>query len=177
MRSLMQTTFAASLLSTSALAVDNPLQSAPNEEMGSPAFQATPTQDRAFANYARSTNLTIEQVKDYFQNGCSSGFTYSMRVCAAIHAEIAETELNDAYKELVGRLKLKRSKVKLQSAQRAWIKFRDLTCEYESDGWAEGSGGGMLFSSCRQSRTEERTETLLRYIRCADETCPEQKQK
>ena len=177
MRNWLQLTFATVLLSTSAFAVDKPLQSAPREKIESPAFQATPTQDRAFASYARSTNLTIEQVKDYFQNGCSSGNTYSMRVCAAIHAEVAETELNDAYKELVGRLKLKRSKVKLQNAQRAWIKFRDLTCEYESDGWAEGSGGGMLFSSCRQSRTEERTETLLRYIRCTDETCPEQKEE
>ena len=177
MRSLVQFAFAVSLVSTSALAVDKPLQSSPSEKVESPAFQTTPTQDRAFGNYARSTNLTIEQVKDYFQNGCSSGNTYSVRVCAAIHAEIAETELNDAYKELVGRLKLKRSKVKLQNAQRAWIKFRDLTCEYESDGWAEGSGGGMLFSSCRQSRTEEPTKTLLRYIRCTDETCPEHKEE
>ena len=36
----------------------------------------------------------------------------------------------------------------LREMQRAWIPFRDATCDYERSQWGGGTGGGPATSSC-----------------------------
>lgn len=127
--------------------------------------------ERVIGEMARRTNLDISEIREHYKTGCESGVTFSMRICASFHFIAADLELNDTYQALLKRLS-KSSKDKLVKAQRAWVTFRDLNCEFDSSGWEGGSGQPIIFSSCRQTVTEARTKELTEYLKCNDPECP-----
>lgn len=45
----------------------------------------------------------------------------------------------------------------LRAMQRAWIPFRDATCDYERSWWGGGTGGGPATASCLMRMTGEQT--------------------
>lgn len=119
--------------------------------------------ERVIQEMARRTTLTTDEIRAEYKTGCESGNTISMRICASFNALAADLELNDTYKSVLKTLD-KDARAKLLKAQRAWIVYRDATCDYESN--RGGSADGLYFSSCKETLTRDRTKRLI-------ETAPE----
>jgi uncharacterized protein YecT (DUF1311 family) len=88
--------------------------------------------------------------------GCESGITSRMALCVEYHYVIEDLRLNDAYKELRGIVRDDTHAAELLlRSQRAWIAYRDSTCDFARD------RGGVLESiACRQWMTTDRTRWL-----------------
>ena len=75
----------------------------------------------------------VEFSKQY--NNCmdnSGGVTVEMLDCIAAETKRQDLRLNNAYKNVIGLLPPQRQK-QLQETQRAWIKYRDLNCDFYAD--------------------------------------------
>ena len=99
-----------------------------------------------------------------------------MNECAGKAFDEADAKLNDAYKQIEGRLKDDAaSKKLLVDAQRAWIAFRDAECNFQGGPRAEaGSMYPMVVASCQAALTNGRLKDLQGYLNCtdADTDCP-----
>lgn len=87
-----------------------------------------------------------------------------MNMCASKDAGREDALLNKNYKELVGKLEGK-EKAQIKTVQLAWIKFRDLQCHFESDGYEGGSMQPLVHSSCLYKLTKQRNKELLEMIK------------
>jgi uncharacterized protein YecT (DUF1311 family) len=96
-----------------------------------------------------------------------------MNMCAARDFEIADRELNAAYREAIAGARAEdaeldrasdprpTSEAVLREAQRAWAAFRDAHCTLQ--GYQEARGGSMepmSYNVCRATLTRERTAQL-----------------
>jgi uncharacterized protein YecT (DUF1311 family) len=105
---------------------------------------------------------------------CSAPATQSeMTQCAGHAYSAADKKLNLAYNEYRNRLNAEQKK-KLTQAQLAWIKFRDLSCAFESSGAEGGSAYPMVRSGCLAAKTESRLKEIKALQECqeGDMTCP-----
>jgi uncharacterized protein YecT (DUF1311 family) len=93
--------------------------------------------------------------------------------CAADRYKAADQKLNQAYQALRGRLSAQQKEM-LKASQTAWIRFRDLECEFSVSGAGGGSIGPMLTAQCLAQRTEQRSRELLAHANCkeGDMSCP-----
>lgn len=97
------------------------------------------------------------------QPECANPQTQSeMNTCAAKSASLADQKLNEAYQKLRGTVQGAETDL-LISAQRAWIDFRDKNCQFSSDRFEGGSIAPMVYSSCIERVTKQRTEELEGY--------------
>ena len=89
--------------------------------------------------------------------------------CAYQDWEEADVRLNAVYKQVVAAYSDLDSYLSedqgssvetLRDAQRAWISFRDLTCEAEGFAMRGGSAEPLLVYGCMRALTEERTQHL-----------------
>jgi uncharacterized protein YecT (DUF1311 family) len=92
-----------------------------------------------------------------------------MTGCAALAFERADEDLNLAYGMARDAMRARDAdlpadavpgEIILRDAQRAWIPFRDQACEAESLLMRGGTGQSMLFHSCLERLTRQRTEDL-----------------
>lgn len=95
--------------------------------------------------------------------------TYGMGGCLSKEGEWWDARLNDAYKVLMRKEKIhdrdngagsngiQSAADSLKAAQRAWIPFRDATCQYEYSQWGGGTGGGPASAACFMRMTAEQT--------------------
>ncbi|OHV89992.1 lysozyme inhibitor LprI family protein [Mesorhizobium sp. ORS 3428] len=90
-----------------------------------------------------------------------------MTICAGVDFQAADAKLNAAYKDIVGRNGEKANKL-LQTAQRAWIAFRDAECAYATAGSEGGSIHPMEVSQCLTELTNERTKQLTSGPSCQE---------
>ena len=105
---------------------------------------------------------------------CSAPSTQSeMTQCAGQAYSAADKKLNLAYNEYRARLNAGQKK-KLTEAQLAWVKFRDLSCAFESSGAEGGSAYPMVRSTCLAGKTESRLKEIkaLQEYREGDMSCP-----
>jgi len=110
-----------------------------------------------------ATNLQLAQ-----RPNCNNPQTQSeMNICASIAYQNADRKLNQVYRQLLPKLSASR-KQKLISAQQAWIKFRDSSCEFERSAYEGGSMAPMIYSFCLADVTEQRTKDLQRYLEDSD---------
>ena len=110
-----------------------------------------------------ATNLQLAQ-----RPNCNNPQTQSeMNICASIAYQNADRKLNQVYRQLLPKLSASR-KQKLISAQQAWIKFRDSSCEFETSAYEGGSIAPMIYSNCLADVTEQRTKDLQRYLEVSD---------
>jgi uncharacterized protein YecT (DUF1311 family) len=103
----------------------------------------------------------------------TGGSTYGTGACLNLEAEWWDGRLNKAYRNLMKAEKLDdvenaemssaipQKAPALRSLQRAWIKYRDATCEYEYTQWGGGTGGGPAGINCVMTLTGEQTIYLL----------------
>lgn len=98
-----------------------------------------------------------------------------MNICADADYKAADAKLNKSYGEIMKRLSDDNDGKKLlQTAQRAWIAFRDAECKFSTEGSKDGSIYPMLVSQCLAGLTETRGEQLKAYLNCeeGDMSCP-----
>ena len=74
--------------------------------------------------------------------------------------ESADSKLNKAYKKLMSVLEKDRKK-ELKKVQLAWLKFRDLNAEFNSNQYKGGSMASMIYSQKLKEMTEKRTAELI----------------
>jgi uncharacterized protein YecT (DUF1311 family) len=90
----------------------------------------------------------------------------SMNFCAEKDYQAADKKLNAVYKNIVTALGDDSYVIKLKTAERAWMTFRDAQCTFET---AENEGGSihpMVYSGCEARLTNERTKELQSYLTC-----------
>jgi uncharacterized protein YecT (DUF1311 family) len=110
-----------------------------------------------------ATNLQLAQ-----RPNCNNPQTQSeMNICASIAYQNADRKLNQVYRQLLPKLSAAR-KQKLITAQQAWIKFRDSSCEFERSAYEGGSMAPMIYGFCLADVTEQRTKDLRRYLEDSD---------
>ncbi len=101
---------------------------------------------------------------------CDNAMTQqAMNHCAHQAYALADEELNLAYKLAMSQAKAQDEYIEngdtpaatmLRDAQRAWIDFRDKACALESTIARGGSLQPLLYSSCLERETRQRTEAL-----------------
>lgn len=87
-----------------------------------------------------------------------------MNACAAADFKREDARLNKLYKELVG-LSDKSEAARLRQIQLAWVKFRDLHCDYEEKRYEGGSMAPLVRFNCLRDLTRQRNETLQALIK------------
>lgn len=94
-----------------------------------------------------------------------------MNQCAQAAFGKADAEMNRLYQQQMAYLGAERKK-RLQASQRAWLKYRDSACLYETGPRAEsGSIWPMQTALCQAAFTRERNETLRKYVACRQDGC------
>jgi len=99
--------------------------------------------------------------------------TYGMGGCLSAELEYWDAQLNKAYAEVISSARetdaemasigatVASEEEALRAMQRAWITFRDATCDYEYSQWGGGTGGGPAIAGCLMRMTGEQTLYLL----------------
>jgi uncharacterized protein YecT (DUF1311 family) len=105
--------------------------------------------DRAFAQHMNAAGV--------FCNKPST--TAAEAACFATSAETADRELNRLYEQVRSVLDTE-ERNDLLEAQRAWLKYRDLTCAAEYNLYGGGTGGPVTRSACMAAVTTGRIVTL-----------------
>ena len=82
-----------------------------------------------------------------------------MNICAGNAYKAADKVLNDVYQKLVAKLD-DEEKAQLKEAQNAWLKYRDLNCEFVGDQYKGGSIRPMIYAMCLTDVTKTRTSEL-----------------
>ena len=109
-----------------------------------------------------------------FSDNCGDKRTqFEMNQCASAEYQQANTELNRLYNTYRSRLD-KDQKRRIRDVQLAWVKFRDLACNFESSGVKGGSVYPFIMSSCLTTMTRERLDALSELADCeeGDLSCP-----
>lgn len=83
----------------------------------------------------------------------------AMNICSGQDYKRADATLNKSYKVLVAKLEKDR-RDQLKKVQIAWIKYRDLQCEFDSSKYDGGSMAPLVHSSCLTRITQQRNKNL-----------------
>lgn len=109
------------------------------------------------------SSITVAQ-----RPNCNNPMTQAeMNACAGIANQNADRKLNQIYQQLLPKLSTTR-KQKLITAQRAWIRFRDTSCDFERSEVTGGSMEPMVYSNCLASVTQQRIKDLETYLELTD---------
>lgn len=98
--------------------------------------------------------------------------TREINACVKQQLDVAEAELNAAYKEVLARLAkpdgLGRPqdgvRARLVEAQRHWIQFREKNCDALLMQEADGSARSSQYMGCKRELAQQRTEQLRRWF-------------
>ena len=77
----------------------------------------------------------------------------------------ADGEMAKVYKKVQKALTTQKEQKLLLDAQRAWIKFKEAHCKSAAQAYVGGSIQPLIYSSCLQQLTEERTKHLMEYLK------------
>jgi len=94
----------------------------------------------------------------------------ALEVCESGIYHSLDRRMNDLYKKQMARLGPE-SKAALRDAQRAWVVFRDKSCDYEAGKDPHGYMATIQYS-CLQDITRRRIEDLTSYLQCWQSGCP-----
>lgn len=107
------------------------------------------------------------------KNRCSLGTMLDMNRCLAEEYQKVDGRLDELYGQLTRSLA---DASALRKSQAAWVRFRDLDCEYASSGlptWA--SLRPYSDNACRIDLTEKRIRDLEHYLASDCNGCPPRK--
>lgn len=96
---------------------------------------------------------------------CSGGTTQEEVGCWHAKYVEADKQLNSTYQGLLRAVSSRDANWTndLRTAQRKWIEYRDLNCEFYSNYFLGGSAGKPEFVYCKLKMTEEREAELRNY--------------
>lgn len=108
--------------------------------------------------------LCVTSAQSYATDNCGNLNTQlDINVCSDKEYKREDAALNNIYKQLVRELGPS-AKNQLKAAQLAWIKFRDLQCEYEASRYEGGSMQPYVHSRCLTEVTKQRNKDLRAMI-------------
>lgn len=88
--------------------------------------------------------------------------TSDLVACLEAASKTTDSKLNETYSRIQSVLALRKDDLKnLVEAERAWIHFRDLTCDAEYRLFGGGSGGPAAKLACMEALTRNRNSDLL----------------
>jgi len=87
-----------------------------------------------------------------------------MNDCAGREYKAADAQLNQAYQKLSSMLD-DEEKAQLKAVETAWLKYRDLNCEFVADQYKGGSIRPMIHGLCLADVTRNRTAELRNQIK------------
>jgi uncharacterized protein YecT (DUF1311 family) len=90
-----------------------------------------------------------------------------MNRCHAAEYKAADRILNDVYTSYRDTLNEDRKK-SFTDAQRAWIKYRDLSCNFKTSNSKGGSVSQMVLSLCLAEKTRFRIEEIRKLSVCEE---------
>ena len=93
----------------------------------------------------------------------AGGVTLEMLNCIGDEMNRQDARLNENYKGLLSKLAKKR-KGELQEAQRTWIKFRELNCNFYRSAYEGGSLAQVAVNDCVLDATTDRASELKRLM-------------
>ncbi|MCC6002224.1 MAG: DUF1311 domain-containing protein [Pararhodobacter sp.] len=114
--------------------------------------------------------LAADRCMEYSAGGYS---TYGMNACLESERLWWDEALNAHYQDLRSRERANDTNAvpgqppaaeALRDMQRAWIAFRDATCQYEALRWYGGTGASGQFLACQLRLTAEQALALLGYL-------------
>ena len=82
-----------------------------------------------------------------------------MNACAYENYQTVDAELNEAYQQMKAALP-QDGKQALETAELAWLEFRDLDCGWERSQFEGGSIAPLIYNSCLETRTNIRINEL-----------------
>ena len=82
-----------------------------------------------------------------------------MNMCWGNEYKAADAQLNKTYQDFMSKLD-ESEKVQLKNAQFAWLKYRDLNCEFVADQYKGGTMRPMIAAICLANTTNNRTTEL-----------------
>ncbi|MFK8400394.1 lysozyme inhibitor LprI family protein [Pseudomonas sp. BGr12] len=96
-----------------------------------------------------------------------------INACTGAAYKASDKRLNDLYGQYRQRLDAGQRKA-LTAAQKAWLNYRDLSCQFETAGAKGGSGYPMAYSNCLKAMTDNRIKELQALSDCqeGDFNCP-----
>jgi uncharacterized protein YecT (DUF1311 family) len=87
-----------------------------------------------------------------------------MNICAGKEYKAADADLNQTYQKLSAMLEAE-EKAQLKDVENAWLKYRDLHCEFVADQYKGGSIRPMIHGLCLADVTRNRTAELKGQIK------------
>ena len=91
----------------------------------------------------------------------------TMTICAQLAYGGADDRLNEVYRALGTRVS-EPGRDKLRTAQRAWLRWRDAQCAFETAGYADGSIHPMLLAMCLAALTQTQADRLAAQLDCEE---------
>ncbi|MBC7930076.1 MAG: DUF1311 domain-containing protein [Rubrivivax sp.] len=88
---------------------------------------------------------------------------FEMNQCARKEHEAADAELNKVYSRLAAKLD-EEQRGQLKAAELAWIKYRDMNCDFEGAFYKGGTMRPMVQAYCLARMTNDRTAELKQQI-------------
>jgi len=96
-----------------------------------------------------------------------------MNQCASSDLDRETKKINKTYNDYRAKLN-PTQKQQLKEMQLAWIKFKDLACQFEASGVEGGSAHSMVLAGCLTEKTRQRNKELEVLGNCqeGDLSCP-----
>ena len=89
----------------------------------------------------------------------TAGADPEMTACFDHAYRNGDLRLNQLYQQIQAVLE-PADRQRLETAERAWLKFRDAACDAEYDLYDGGSGGPLAYAACREEETRLRVGDL-----------------
>ncbi|EIJ47076.1 hypothetical protein GWL_13170 [Herbaspirillum sp. GW103] len=103
-----------------------------------------------------------------FAADCTQAATQAeMNACASETLTHNDADLNATYMAYRDKLN-KAQQNKLREVQLAWLKYRDLSCRFESSASAGGSAAALALQTCLAEKTRHRTDELKALAGCKE---------
>ena len=112
----------------------------------------------------KQTSLTAEEIREDY-DACGSGVIRRMAICASYGFFSEDVRLNHIYRKARASAKEGNFDALLIRSQRAWLAYRDESCELEASVYSgQGIGGALDALSCKGRLTKDRADYLKELI-------------
>ena len=88
-----------------------------------------------------------------------AGSNAEVTQCFIAASQVADKQMNETYAR-VRQVLSEDERRQLQEAQRLWLKFRDANCTAERSLYDGGTAAPMVYASCMEADTRQRTSEL-----------------
>ena len=107
-----------------------------------------------------------------FESGCDFN-QWNMNVCSMYDYKVLDAQLNSVYKSQLAHLGKSAARARLIASQRAWLKYVELDCHYQTGPREEsGSIWPVQHNYCMAAHLRQRIDLLKSYVSCTQNGCP-----